>query len=51
MEYCRAAVGRNSLHPRLVSRKFAAAYLLLLPLPRDEFIKGHCLLSSNRKGA
>ena len=48
---CRAAVVLNSLHPRVVISKFAADYLLLLPLPRDECLKGQCLLSSNRKGA
>ena len=45
-------VARNSLHPRLVSRKFAAVYLPLLPLPRDEFYENiRALLLSNRKGA
>ena len=42
------SVARNSLHPRLVSRKFATVYLPLLPLPQNKFMKGHCLLSSNR---
>ena len=47
----RSAVARNLLHPRMVSRTFAAVYLPLLLLPRDEFRKGYCLLSSNREGA
>ena len=36
---------------RLVSRKFATVYLPLPPLLHDKFMKGHCLLSFNRKGA
>ena len=34
---------RHSLHPRMVSAKFAAVYLSLLPLTQDKFIKEHRL--------
>ena len=36
-------ITRYSVHPRVVNVKFAAVYLPLPHLPRNEFMKGHCL--------